>query len=103
MDLIGITNHSDYYSQHYLLALLEGDLKDLVKSWKDNAEAHPGSEEHRPPSDRLRGLSGDFFRLRNRFSRLREADARCSEERAFVSKLLHVLGYEVTPTWRTVV
>lgn len=101
MDLTGITNHNDYYSQHYLLALLEGDLKDLVKSWKDNAEAHPGSEEHRPPSDRLRGLSGDFFRLRNRFSRLREADARFSEEKAFVSMLLHVLGYEVTPTWRT--
>ncbi len=102
MDLTGITNHNDYYSQHYLLALLEGDLKDLVKSWKETAEKHPGSEEHRSPSDRLRGLSGDFFRLRNRFSRLRDADTRYTEEKVFVSKLLHILGYEPAPSWRTV-
>jgi hypothetical protein len=102
MDLTGITNHNDYYSQHYLLALLEGDLKDLVKSWKETAEKHPGSEEHRSPSDRLRGLSGDFFRLRNRFSRLRDAEIRYTEEKVFVSKLLHVLGYEPAPSWRTV-
>jgi hypothetical protein len=26
LDLTGISNHNDYYSQHYLLALIEGDL-----------------------------------------------------------------------------
>ncbi len=29
LDLTGITNHHEYHSQHYLLALFEGDLQEL--------------------------------------------------------------------------
>ena len=33
LDLVGLSNINEYYSQHYLLALFEGDLRDVVARW----------------------------------------------------------------------
>lgn len=44
LDLTGIANHHEYHSQHYLLALLEGDLQDLLARWDAAAADHPDSE-----------------------------------------------------------
>ena len=35
IDLIGIENCNEFYSQHYLSELLEGDLKALFARWKE--------------------------------------------------------------------
>ncbi len=80
LDLTGITNHNEYYSQHYLLALFEGDLKDVLARWEQAASDHPDSEPHRPPPAKLRSLASPYFRLHNRLNRLREADARLTEQ-----------------------
>jgi hypothetical protein len=53
IDLTGITNHNEYYSQHYLLALFEGDLRDVLTRWEQDAADHPDSEAHRAPPARL--------------------------------------------------
>ena len=34
MDLTGISNENEFYTHHYLAAILEGDLKDVFKEWK---------------------------------------------------------------------
>ena len=57
LDLAGLTNVNEYYSQHYLLALFEGDLRDVLARWEQAAAEHPGSEAHRPPPARLRAMS----------------------------------------------
>ena len=44
LDLTGITNHHEYHSQHYLLALFEGDLQDILVRWDAAAADHPDSE-----------------------------------------------------------
>ena len=101
MDLTGITNHNEYYSQHYLLALFEGDLKDTLARWEQTASDHPDSEAHRPPPAKLRSLAGSYFRLHNRLSRLREDQERLAEQTRWLSEWLTALGYTPQITWRT--
>lgn len=101
LDLTGITNHNEYYSQHYLLALFEGDLKDVLTRWEQAASDHPDSEAHRPPPAKLRSLASPYFRLHNRLNRLREADARLAEQTRWLAEWLTALGYSTQSTWRT--
>jgi hypothetical protein len=101
LDLTGITNHNEYYSQHYLLALFEGDLKDVLTRWEQAASDHPDSEAHRPPPAKLRSLASPYFRLHNRLNRLREADARLAEQTRWLADWLFALGYTPQSTWRT--
>ena len=101
MSLLGITNHNEYYSQHYLLALLEGDLKGVLARWEQNASEHPDSESHRPPPAQLRAIASPYFRLHNRLSRLREPEARLTEQTRWISEFLATLGYTPQPSWRT--
>ena len=101
LDLTGITNHNEYYSQHYLLALFEGDLKDVLVRWEQAASDHPDSEAHRPPPAKLRSLASPYFRLHNRLNRLREADARLAEQTRWLAEWLIALGYTPQSTWRT--
>jgi hypothetical protein len=101
LDLTGIANHNEYYSQHYLLALFEGDLKDILARWELAATEHPDSEAHRVPPLRLRALANSYFRLHGRLHRLREAGPRLAEQTSWLADWLHALGYDPQPTWRT--
>lgn len=101
LDLTGITNHNEYYSQHYLLALFEGDLKDVLARWDGVASEHPDSEAHRPPPAQLRSLAPSYFRLHNRLNRLRDAETRWSEQARWLGDWLVALGYTPQSTWRT--
>ena len=74
LDLTGLTNRNEYYSQHYLLALLEGDLRELFTRWNQTAADNPDSEAHRPPPDKIRGLGASYFRTHNRLDRLRDPE-----------------------------
>ena len=38
IDITGITNENEFYTHHYLSAILENDLKDLFSQWKKKAE-----------------------------------------------------------------
>jgi hypothetical protein len=54
IDLTGIANENEFYTHHYLAAILEGDLKPLFEAW---------SQQERPPWGGPQGarssLSGD--------------------------------------------
>jgi hypothetical protein len=101
LDLTGINNHSEYYSHHYLLALLEGDLKEVVGRWDQVSSEHPDAEAHRPPPARLRSLIPAYFRLLNRLGRQHDAAARAEEQGRWLMEFLTVLGYEPKRDWRT--
>jgi len=62
MDLTGITNENEYYSHHYITAILEGDLKDLFKNWtaleKDSAT--------KSPPTLLKQAAANYFALRKK-------------------------------------
>jgi hypothetical protein len=103
MVMIGIANENEFYSAHYLDTKLQGDLKDVVKTWQSAA----AETEERSPDRALGSLRQGYFRLREQLSRLgngrlNEADLGEGSQlqRDFFQKLLGVLGYEWQPQWQ---
>jgi hypothetical protein len=84
MDLTGITNENDFYTHHYITAILEGDLKDLFKTWTD-LEKEQG--ETSPPA-LLKTAAGTYFRYRNQKGT--DLDAR---HKQIQDLILPALGY----------
>lgn len=84
IDLTGITNENEFYTHHYLAAILEGDLKSLFEAW---------AEQERPPWEGLRALARPFQAID------READAaeRQALRQKWFADLFSVLGYSLSP------
>ncbi len=90
IDLTGITNENEFYSRHYLTAILDNDLKHLFRQWRRREE-----EEHRrPPPAALRTLSTGYFAMRTQLEKERRPHARLRAQRDFLARSLSVLGYE---------
>ncbi|MCX6875807.1 MAG: hypothetical protein NTW21_18660 [Verrucomicrobia bacterium] len=102
LDLTGISNRNEYFSSHYLAALIEGDLKDTLARWKETAEANPDSEAHRSPERRIATLYKPYFNLLNRYVVLRDPAERLAAQREFLPRLLDALGYVYQPSWRSI-
>jgi hypothetical protein len=84
IDLTGITNENEFYTHHYLAAILEGDLKPLFETW---------SQQERPPWEGLRALARPFQAIQ------RESDAveRQALRQKWFGDLFSVLGYSFIP------
>jgi hypothetical protein len=89
IDLAGISNENDFYSEHYLTTIFEGDIEEALREWRE-AEKAGGS----PPNRKLekvgslwRRLSVDYRGEKNDLARLRIS-------REFAHALLDALGYE---------
>ncbi len=85
MDLTGITNENEYYSHHYISAILEGDLKDLFKNWNEREK----EESIKSPPTLLRESAGKFFTIR----RGKGAD-KTAKRRKIQELVLSALGFE---------
>lgn len=96
-DITGIHNQGEFYSDHYLRALLEGDLREVFRKWRERAE----QEKTPPPFTRLRGLHRDFFRLRANLESADRPEERLKLQRDFHEALLPVLGYGFRPETRS--
>ncbi|MBQ9372909.1 MAG: N-6 DNA methylase [Thermoguttaceae bacterium] len=83
MDLTGVTNRNEYYTNHYLSAIFEENASEVLKRWR--SEAQESSE--RTPWSRLRACARLFNALRSRGARTREE--RCE----FANAVLTALGY----------
>jgi len=38
IDLAGISNENEFYTEHYLSTILDGDLRDTLSRWRRQAE-----------------------------------------------------------------
>ena len=86
IDITGITNENEFYTHHYLSAILENDLKDVFSEWKRKED-----EEGVPqPYTKLRGLRKEFFAMQSLLERERNIEDRLSLQREFISQLLSV-------------
>lgn len=92
LDLTGITNENEFYTQHYLAAILENDLKELFRHWKTAEE-----DGKTPPYRKLRALRRDFFIFREAFERERNPGRRLARQSDFQARLLEILGYDFNP------
>ena len=89
-DITGITNENEFYTHHYLSAILENDLRDLFKEWNRKAD----EEDIPQPYKKIRSLRKEYFALQDALQRERNIEDRLALQRDFQAQLLSALGYE---------
>lgn len=89
LDLTGISNVNEFYSHHYLDALLECDLKGFLSRW-DQAEK---AESRLPPFKKLSRCSDDFYKAKARVAATATVEDRFTETHGINVKLAEALGY----------
>jgi hypothetical protein len=87
IDLTGIQNVGEFYSHHYLDALLENDLKGLFAKWREQ-----GNEEG-TPDRRLNACATAYFTAKSRAIKESKLAARYAYSHGYHVQLLEALGY----------
>lgn len=92
MNLVGIINENEFYTNHYLNEIFESDIKEQIVSWQTKENE---SESFKTPFKRLKGLGGEYFSLLKELSRknLTKQD-KIKLSREYNKTFLDVLGYE---------
>ena len=93
IDFTGIYNENEFYTHHYLAAILEKDLKDVLNKWKQQDK----DENIRPPYAGFKGIAKKYFNLRNQESKTRKPEDKLGFQRQFLQNILQILGYEFRP------
>ena len=86
LDLTGIQNVGEFYSHHYLDALLDKDLKGLFARWQ--------AAESATPDKRLEGCAADYFKAKSRALNLHRPELRFTASHNIHVELLQALGYD---------
>ena len=95
MDLTGITNQNEYYTNHYLSSIFEENASDTISKWR--AEARE-SEEVRTPWALLRDAARQYYPIHDRFLRSKFDTQTLGNIRMLADSYLHALGYpEASP------
>lgn len=91
IDLTGITNENEFYTHHYLSAILEEDLKKLYREWA----AKEKEEKERAPYSKLAGSAKKFFTLSNQLNHEKAEDSKKQIQDQITELLLAPLGYDI--------
>ncbi|MCD6430038.1 MAG: hypothetical protein J7L57_02335, partial [Deltaproteobacteria bacterium] len=90
IDITGINNENEFYTHHYLSAILENDLKDVFAEWKRRDEKDGVVQ----PYVTLRSLRKSFFVTQDLLSRERKNRERLALQKDLLAGFLSALGYE---------
>jgi len=90
MDLTGITNKNEYYTNHYFSTVFEENAGDAISAW--NAAARE-SEEIRTPWSSLRRNAAQFYAAHDRFVRSSVNMQTLQNIRDLADSYLKSLGY----------
>ncbi|BAY80322.1 hypothetical protein NIES25_68100 (plasmid) [Nostoc linckia NIES-25] len=94
--LTGITNENEFYSNHYLDAILNDDIKGVAQRWREAA----AESETKSPPELLGSLAASYFRLINNFNKEKDITERVILEQQWLSDFFGVLGYQIEPSQR---
>ncbi len=94
--MIGIENVNEFYTHHYLAAILSGDVRPHLERWRRAA----GEGGASPPWRRLARLQRELFRHKERMERGRLGEARVRDHLEMTAGLLDALGYGLRPLHR---
>lgn len=94
--LTGITNENEFYSNHYLDAILNDDIKGVAQRWREAA----AEKETKSPPELLGSLAASYFRFINNFSKEKDITERIILQQQWFSDFFGVLGYPIEPTQR---
>ncbi len=93
LDLTGLTNENEFYTSHYLSAILEEDLKDLYGKWRELER----EGEEKAPYTAISGSVRQYFTLRNQYRSEKSPEARESIRREISELVLEPMGYAIKP------
>ena len=91
MDLTGIRNRNEYYTNHYFASIFEENASDTIKRWREAAQG----TEQRTPWALLRDAGKRYFLIRGRQERRRGENAYTEAVTEIARELLTALGYDV--------
>ena len=91
IDLTGILSVNEYYTHHYLNTILEEDIKDIVKKFKEESDA----KEESAPWSKLKELSKKYYTLNEKMNREKNLQNRYKAQHEFIINLFQSLGYEI--------
>ncbi len=92
MDLTGITNQNEYYTNHYFATVFEESAKETINAWNTKAKE---SEEVRTPWSQLRNNARSFYTVFERFQRSNVNMQSLYHIKLLASMYLDSLGYPV--------
>jgi hypothetical protein len=96
VDLTGINNENEFYTNHYLSAIFENDIKDVLSRWKQDEE-----DGTRPPYAQIRTICKNYFLFSNSFEKEKTLAGRLELQREWLQLFLPALGYELQPQFKT--
>ena len=91
MDLTGIRNRNEYYTNHYFASIFEENAADTIRAWREAAQG----TDQRTPWALLRDAGKRYFLTRGRQERRRGEAAYAGAVTEIARDLLTSLGYEV--------
>lgn len=94
IDLTGINNENEFYTNHYLSAIFENDVKDVLSRWKQGEE-----ENIRPPYTQIRTICKNYFSFTNSFEKEKSLEGRIDQQRQWLQLFLPTLGYDLKPAF----
>ena len=92
---VGIHNERDFYTDHYLAEILSRDIRGVLGRWR--VAAASDQDGGRAPDQRLRALTKEYRRFRDRFTREKVDSTRIRLQREWFRILLKVLGHGWKP------
>ena len=90
MDLTGIQNRNEYFTNHYFASIFEDNAAGTIRAWRDAAQG----TELRTPWALLRDAGKRYFMIRNRLERRHGNDALESGVTEIACEILSSLGYD---------
>lgn len=90
MDLVGIKNQNEYYTNHYFTSIFEDNAEDTIKGWKTREK----EEEIQLPWKRLRDISRQYYRIRERYQISKNENNSKAQVQELAELYLCALGYE---------
>lgn len=97
MDLTGITNQNEYYTNHYFSSIFEENAAETISKWRAEAKDH---ENVRTPWAMLRDVARQYYPIHDRFLRSKFDTQTLANIRTLADMFLNALSYpEAKPEW----
>lgn len=90
MDLTGITNQNEYYTNHYFSSIFEENASDTISRWRAEAKE---SDTVRTPWALLREAARQYYPVHDRFLRSKFDTQTLANIRTLADIYLSALGY----------
>lgn len=91
MNLVGITNENEFYTNHYLSEVFEGNIQDTISSWQEKENE---SETYKTPFKKLRGIGSDYLELLKYLGKkTNTTEEKLQSTRGFYKTFLDIFGY----------